>query len=183
MSNIPHSTNYETKKNVCELLPPANEVWGNVMFLHVSVILLTGGVPWQYSPPRAGTPLAGTPPGRYTPWQVHPQQVHIPGQVHPQQVHPPGQVPSPSRYPPGNACLDMVNKRAACILLECILVITIYSKLTANLPILLSDIKARRVREVPLQNEYWSYVNFWGEICKRLHGADDGKILDPPRQW
>ena len=25
------------------LLPPANEVWGKVMFLHLSVILFTGG--------------------------------------------------------------------------------------------------------------------------------------------
>ena len=26
------------------LLPPANEVWGKVIFLHLSVILFTGGV-------------------------------------------------------------------------------------------------------------------------------------------
>ena len=41
------------------LLPPANEVWGEVMFLHLSVILFTmGGV---YS--IAGTPTPGqTPP-------------------------------------------------------------------------------------------------------------------------
>ena len=113
------------------------------MFLHVSVILFTGGVPGQ------------VPPGRYTPWQVHPGQVHPPWQVHPWQIHPwagtppgrytpwagtpPGQVTPqagtpPSRYtplasthplagtPPGNACWDMVNKRAVRILLECILV-------------------------------------------------------------
>ena len=40
-------TKYE--KNV--YLPPANEVWGKVIFLHLSVILFTGG---EY--------LAGTPP-------------------------------------------------------------------------------------------------------------------------
>ena len=28
----------------CVLLPPANEVWGKVMFLHLCVILFTGGV-------------------------------------------------------------------------------------------------------------------------------------------
>ena len=46
-----------------KLLPPANEVWGKVIFLHLSVILFTGGqgVPRQV-PPR----------------QVHPGQVHHP---------------------------------------------------------------------------------------------------------
>ena len=77
------------------LLPPANEVWGKVIFLHLCVILFTGGVPGQV-PPGRYTPRAGTRPGRYTPWQVHPhRQVHPPGrytpprQVHPWQVHTP----------------------------------------------------------------------------------------------
>ena len=45
------------------LLPPANEVWGKVIFLHLSVILFTGGgeVPGQV-PPGQVHPL-----GRYTP--------------------------------------------------------------------------------------------------------------------
>ena len=60
------------------LVPPANEVWGKVIFLHLSVILFKGGVPGQV-PPGKYTPLAGTPPGRYTPQQVHPQQVPPPG--------------------------------------------------------------------------------------------------------
>ena len=42
------------------LLPPANEVWGKVIFLHLSVILFTGGSTWagtpQQVPPWAGTP-------------------------------------------------------------------------------------------------------------------------------
>ena len=84
----------------CTLLPAANEVWGKVIFLHLSVILFTGGSTWAGTPPRqvhpnprqvhplgrypSGryTPLVGTPPrqvplwagtpspGRYTPWQV-----------------------------------------------------------------------------------------------------------------
>ena len=36
-------------------LPPANEVWGKVIFLHLFVILFTGGQPG----PRAGVPGAG----------------------------------------------------------------------------------------------------------------------------
>ena len=91
-------------KNDHPFLPPANEVWGKVIFLHLSVILSTGGrgstwagTPhWHVHPlgrytPWAGIPPAGTPPGRYTPWQVHP--------------HP------------------MVHAWAVCILLECILLV------------------------------------------------------------
>ena len=58
---------------VISYLPPANEVWGKVIFLHLFVILLTGG---EYL-------------GRYPPDQVHPQQ-----------VHPPDQVPPRARYTP-----------------------------------------------------------------------------------
>ena len=77
-------------------LPPANEVCGKVLFLHVSVIMFTGeGSTWAGTPPGRYTPL-----GRYTPGQVHspwagtPLWVGTPaGQVHPwadtHQVHPP----------------------------------------------------------------------------------------------
>ena len=106
------------------LLPHANEVWGKVIFLHLSVILFTGGgVPGQVHPPagptgqvhppsRYTTPKRYTPPGRYTPWQVHP----------PQQVQPRTDTPLASTPPPSNVCWDTVNKRAVRILLECNLV-------------------------------------------------------------
>ena len=49
-------------------LPPANKVWGKVIFLHLSVILFTGEVPGQVSPTgkvhplgRYPSPQAGTP--------------------------------------------------------------------------------------------------------------------------
>ena len=48
------------------LVPPANEVWGNVIFLHLSVILFKGRGTWT------GTPWQVHPPGRYTPQQVPP---------------------------------------------------------------------------------------------------------------
>ena len=57
-----------------DLLPPANEVWGKVIFLHLSVILFIGwGICliacWDTAPlgPEAGTP----PPGADTPTAVH----------------------------------------------------------------------------------------------------------------
>ena len=72
--------------------------WGKVMFLHVSVILFTGGNTW------AGPPRQVHPPGRYTPCQVHPVAgTHWAGtpprQVAPQAGTPPGRHPL-SRYTP-----------------------------------------------------------------------------------
>ena len=49
---------------MCDILPPANEVWGKIIFLHLSVILFTGGSTWR------GTP------GQVHPLQVHPPAVH-----------------------------------------------------------------------------------------------------------
>ena len=67
-------------------LPPTNEVWGKVIFLHLFVILFTGGSAW-----------AGTSPGRYTPQdQVHPQG----SGTAPGTRYPPDQVPPWTRYTP-----------------------------------------------------------------------------------
>ena len=90
------------------LLPPANEVWGKVIFWHLFVILFTGGEcltpPWPGADtpqgPGADTPpdLEQTPPTwtRCTPWdQVHP----------PESRHPPGPgAPPRSRQPPRTRC-------------------------------------------------------------------------------
>ena len=78
-----------------EFLPPANEVWGKVIFLQTSVILSGGGV------------------------------LHLKGGLHPGRVyiqwggclHPGGWAD-----PPPQALRDTVNKRAVRVLLECILV-------------------------------------------------------------
>ena len=86
-------------------LPPANEVWGKIIFLHLSVILLTWGGEYL---------------GRYTLRQGTP-----PGQVHPQAGTPP-------REQGSSAWLgDTGNKRAVRILLECILVLFV-TKLELN---------------------------------------------------
>ena len=72
---------YQSEPIESWFLPPANEVWGKVIFLYLSVILFTGGggtwigTSHGQVPPRAGTPPAG-----------HPHQVH-PRQVHPPSVH------------------------------------------------------------------------------------------------
>ena len=80
-SRIIESSHCEVTSHMWPYLPPANEVSGKVIFLHLFVILFTGGVPVtprdQVPPPRPGTPIQdqvhppgpGTPPGtRYTPW-------------------------------------------------------------------------------------------------------------------
>ena len=76
--------------------------WGKVMFLHVSVILFTGG----------GLPHCML---RYTP----PDQKQAPTQSR----HPLGSGTPGTRHPPAHCMLgDTGNKRAVCILLECNLV-------------------------------------------------------------
>ena len=84
----------------CSLLPPANEVWGKVMFLHLCVILFTwGGGSVQNTPCRQTWGVMADPP-RQTPT--------------PSWIQTPPQGRSPSGY---------VNNRAVRILLEYILVI------------------------------------------------------------
>ena len=92
--------------HIQNIITGRNEVLAKVMFLQVSVILLTGGggVPDQAPPPG---------PGRYTP----PDQAGTP----PDQA---GTPPSrPGRYtPPSSRPRNTVNDRPVRILLECILV-------------------------------------------------------------
>ena len=128
-----------------------NEVVAKVIFLHLSVILFTGGgvseadppgrhTPRQVPPsrqarhPPAGTPRQVHPPGRYTPQAGTPAQTtHTPPGSHPLGRYtppPPGAgtppqagTPSPEAHtPPGRRCQHTVNERPVCILLECILV-------------------------------------------------------------
>ena len=88
-----------TKQCSVLYLPPANEVWGKVIFLHLFVILFTGGVPGQVPSGQIHPPRPGAlPRTRYTP----PRQVHPPGTRYtPRQVHPPkDQVHPRTRYTP-----------------------------------------------------------------------------------
>ena len=80
-----------------------------------------GGVPGQVPPRQVNSPGQVHPQVRYNPWQVHPPGRYTPGRyILPEQVHPQVGTHTPGRYthPPGNACWDMVNKWAVCILLN-----------------------------------------------------------------
>ena len=88
-----------------------NEVVAKVKFLHVSVILSTGGSPagrtppgrenppWQgeHLPGKEAPPWQGDPPGKETPlWQGRPPRQGEP----PRQGDPPGRETPPARRPP-----------------------------------------------------------------------------------
>ena len=67
-------------------LPPANKVWGKVMFLHLSVILFTGG---------AGYDVTSCYGQHHPPGQYHPLSLAAPPNQHPS-----GQQPLDSTTPP-----------------------------------------------------------------------------------
>ena len=99
---------------IIKVITGRNEVVAKVIFLHLSVILFTGGVCisacWDTTPPGPGRPPAppdqADPPGtRQTPPQTR-------------QTSPPG----PGRHPPGSRLQHTVYERPVRILLECILV-------------------------------------------------------------
>ena len=66
-----------------DLLPPANEVWGKVMFLQTSVILLTGG---------------GLPQCMLAYYPTPPEQTPPPDQAHPPRAEPPPGAEHAGRY-------------------------------------------------------------------------------------
>ena len=111
------------------LITGRNEVVAKVIFLHLSVILFTGGVClsacWDTTPPLvADTPPEQTPsrsrhpPGADTP---PPRSRHPPEQTPPQSRHPPP--PLGADTPPGSRLRHTVNERPVRVLLECILVV------------------------------------------------------------
>ena len=119
-----------------ELLPPANEVWGKIIFSVACVKnsvhrrrlsqCMLGYHPLGPDPPRS-RPVTGSrsPPGADTP-QEHtplgadppPQSRHPTGNRH----HPEADTPRADTPPSAVQEGDTVNKRAVCILLECNLV-------------------------------------------------------------
>ena len=107
-----------------------NEVVAKVIFLHLSVILFTGGCLPQcmlgyHTPPGADNP---PPQSRHPPSRHHPKQTPTLEQTPPEQTPqgadtPPEQTPPWSRHPPGSRLQHTVNERSVRILLECILVV------------------------------------------------------------
>ena len=100
------------------VLTGRNEVVAKVMFLHLSVILFTGGSASVHAGIPPPSPEARTPLPRSThpPGSTHP---HLPGSTHP---HPPGS----THPPPGSRLRHTVNERPVRILLECILVLSAF---------------------------------------------------------
>ena len=90
------------------LLPPANEVWGKVIFLHLSVILFIGGSASVHAgrplyqggppgdPPAKETPCQGGPPAKETP----PARETSPCQGGPLPGRPPCQGAPPAKKTP-----------------------------------------------------------------------------------
>ena len=83
------------KINLCNLITDRNEVVAKVIFLHLSVILFTGGVCLRQTPPRSTPPGSDTPRvrhplGQTPPRSDTPQVRHTPRVRHPQVRHPPG---------------------------------------------------------------------------------------------
>ena len=103
---LPGKEVFKVHEDYSTLLPPANEVWGKVMFLHLSVILFTGG--GGSAPLHAGIHS----PGRDTTLGRHPLGRNPLGQTSPLGRHSSSQILEAT-----------VNKWAVRILLECILVI------------------------------------------------------------
>ena len=93
-------------------LPPAKEVWGKVMFLHLCVILFTGG-DWlpsmHHRSHDQGVCLWGV-----CLWEICLWGVCIQGDLHP------GWADSPPPPEIHGILQDTVNKRVVRILLECI---------------------------------------------------------------
>ena len=101
-------------------LPPANEVRGKVMFLHLSPILFTAGGMQTPLPLDADSPDADPLPLGCIPlWRQTPSPLN----ADPPDADPLDADPSlDADTPPGCRPPDIVNKQAVCILLECILV-------------------------------------------------------------
>ena len=110
-------------KNSDWVLPPANEVWGKVMFLHLCVSLFTGG----------SASMVGLNPGGW--WVCIKEEegsASLRGGVHLGSLHPWGSAFGGGGVgrPPHRILQDTVNEWAVHILLEFILVtILVYEKL------------------------------------------------------
>ena len=167
-----HRTKVETKAKIvshfCRLLfvTGRNKVVAKVIFLHLSVILFTGGVSASVHagippPPRADThPWDQTPP-RHPPGP-DPLRADTPQEQTPpsQKQTPPGAdtpLPEADTPPKGSRLWHTVNEQPVCILLECILVPTfVWSEKALNWKEWTNVTRVHQVFECP----YWLIVHF-----------------------
>ena len=141
------------------LITGRNEVVAKVIFLHLSVILFTGGGlpqcmlgchhPLPRRPPAKETPYQGDPPAKETPLPRRPpcqgdspeggtpslpRETPSPCQGDPpRRRHPPGRRQPPGKQTP--AARHTVNERPVRILLECIFVVSVGDKHANSRPI------------------------------------------------
>ena len=117
-------------RDLIHIITGRNEVVAKVIFLHLSVILFTGGMCLRQPPQVRQPPGSDTPQSRQPPWVRHhpPQEQTTPlGQTPPGQTPPLGADTPRSGHPPGSILRHTVHERPVRILLECILVISIIS--------------------------------------------------------
>ena len=84
LNSVPYSRNLVSRTFIS--LPPANEVWGKVIFSEACVknSVHSGEVPGQVPPREVTPPGSHTPPRRYTTLPArHPPADTPPGQTHP----------------------------------------------------------------------------------------------------
>ena len=119
-----------------DIITGRNEVVAKVMFLHVSVILFTGGVSKQGEPSHGPgrTPLDQGEPPPPGPWRSPRDHGEPPWT----RENPPGpwRTPPPSQGeppPPGSRLQNTVYERPVHILLECILVVNDVSSIITTL--------------------------------------------------
>ena len=113
----------------CLIFTGRNEVVAKVIFLHLSVILFTGGLPQCMlgCHPLPRRPPGGRPPRRRHPCQGDPLPRRPPAKETPPPLpkrRPPAkETPPQKEVPPAKETPQhMVNEQPVCILLECILV-------------------------------------------------------------
>ena len=136
------------------LITGRNEVVAKVMFLHVCVILFTGGVSRQGEPSQEQTPPDQTPPRSDIPRSTHPPPKQTPttrigrtppqGRENPlpQEQTPQEQTPPPGPDPPPSSTLQhTVNERPVYILLECILVFFVLRQRLPHISVLYYEIE------------------------------------------
>ena len=158
-----------------------------VIFLHLSVILFTGGVSTRENPPCQGEPpqTRQTPPlgADPTPWEQTPprtRQTPPPGADTPpgEQTPPsPGQADPPwarQTPPPRSRLQPTVNERPVRILLECILV-SFYFNFNINILIILN-----KCSHIIANDSSIIYFMVFGQLTYIFHLKE---LLTDPSAW